>query len=115
MTEGHRAGAADPDLWKGQEGFPGPVRFKWRDDGHLAAGWRRWEEMGRRRKARDECARKAMACAKVQGSERAANTREPQVLRDCGEMRSARPHESGAMSKLCVIFLRGGVVVMGSQ
>ena len=51
---------------------------------------------------------RAMACAKVQGPEKAANTHEPQVLRDHGEMGSAGPHESGAMSKMCVIFLQGG-------
>lgn len=91
------------------------MRFKWRDDGHLAAGWRRWEEMGGEGRLGMSVLERAMACAKAQGSERAANTREPQVLRDYGEMRSAGPHESGAMSKLCVIFLRGGVVVMGSR
>lgn len=44
------------------------MRFKWRDDGHLAAGWRRWEEMGRRRKARDECARKGNGMCKGPGA-----------------------------------------------
>lgn len=55
---------------------------------------------------------RAMACAKVQGPERAANTHELQVLRDHGEMGSAGPHESGAMSEesgaMCVIFPRRG-------
>lgn len=42
---------------------------------------------------------RAMACAKVQGPETAANTHELQVLRDHGEMGSAGPHESGAVSE----------------
>lgn len=44
-------------------------------------GGRRWGREGRPGLRVPE---RAMACAKVQGPERAANTREPHVLRDRG-------------------------------
>lgn len=71
---------------KGTEGFPGPVRCKWRDTDtqQLAGdGGRRW---GREGKARAACARKGQwHKVKVQGPERAANTHEPHVLRTVGD------------------------------
>lgn len=69
---------------RGQEGLAEHVRFKWRGGGHMGAGWKRVGGDGEGKEGR------AAADSKAQRPERAAHVREPQVLRQYGQMRLPR-------------------------